>query len=235
MHGGCGAQRSSAQLRPLRCPEAAFLSVFNRHARGSAPPESGSSSGARPPGDCDSGERRSSRTYDGAPGLWQCTPTGSRSRLFFHGRATVVALLSVLNRRARGSAPPESAGLAGDQLPCTAPESSAPAAVVHQGGSSFCIQSPCPSHVNVEIVVMSDPTICSSTLVSWSRDTTLHLVIATNSTGTNSILSSRGPSQAKVGEAMNTNSPTDISCQLVFTIDWDLRVSIDLWIVFLGN
>ena len=56
------------------------------------------------------------------------------------------------------------------------------------------------------VMVMSDPTICSPALVSWSRDATLRLVIATNTTGTNSILSSRGPSQAKVGEAMNTNA-----------------------------
>ena len=67
------------------------------------------------------------------------------------------------------------------------------------------------SLVNVKIVVMSDPTICSLTLVSGSREATLHFVIATNSTGTNSMLSSHGLSQAKVGEAMNTNSPTDIS------------------------
>ena len=91
-----------------------------------------------------------------------------------------------------------------------APElSSSPA--VPRGGSSFCIQLPCPSLVNVEIVVMSDPTICSPTLVYWSKDATLRLVRATNSTGTNSIMSSHGPSQAKVGEAMNANSPTDVS------------------------
>ena len=41
-----------------------------------------------------------------------------------------------------------------------------------------CIQPPCPSRVNVEIVVMSDPTISSPTLVSWSRDAALRLVIA---------------------------------------------------------
>ena len=54
-------------------------------------------------------------------------------------------------------------------------------------------------------------TICSPTLVSWSRDATLRLVITTNTTGTSSILSSCGPSPAKVGGVMNTNSPTDVS------------------------
>ena len=74
-------------------------------------------------------------------------------------------------------------------------------------GSTFCIQSLCPSCVNVEIVVMSDPTTCSPSLLVKKL---LFLVIATNSTGTNSIPSSRGPSQTKVGGAMNTNSPPDL-------------------------
>ena len=39
------------------------------------------------------------------------------------------------------------------QPPCTSSGSSAPAALP-RGGSSFCFQSPCPGHVNVEIVVI---------------------------------------------------------------------------------
>ena len=71
---------------------------------------------------------------------------------------------------------------------------------------------PCPSRANVEIVVMSDPTISSSTLLSWPREATLicyrHKY---HRHELDSILSSRGPSQAKVGEAMNTNSPAKVS------------------------
>ena len=73
--------------------------------------------------------------------------------------------------------------------------------VVPRGGSSFSIQLPCSSRVNVEIVVMS---FLGQEMQRW-------FVIATNSTGTNSIPSSCGPSQATVGEAMNTDSPTDVS------------------------
>ena len=64
--------------------------------------------------------------------------------------------------------------------------------------------------VNVEIVVMSNPTI-SSQLFFLGQEMQRWLLIATNSTGTNPILSSRGPSQTRVGKAMNTNSPTDVS------------------------
>ena len=89
--------------------------------------------------------------------------------------------------------------------------SSALAVAWPRGGSSFWIQPPWPGRINVETVVMSDPTICSPTLVSWPRDATLRLVIVTNSTRTNSTLASRGESPAKVGGAMYTNSPTDLS------------------------
>ena len=77
--GRC-APRPVAQLRPPMCPEGALISVFNCSARGSAPPESASSAGEQPPGDCNSGAWRSSWTYDGAPGLWQCTPVDCQSR-----------------------------------------------------------------------------------------------------------------------------------------------------------
>ena len=85
---------------------------------------------------------------------------------------------------------------------------------VHCAQVFFLYSIAVPEPLNVEIVVMSDPTIFSLvsivSLVSWPRDTTL-FVIATNSIATNLVLSSNGPSQAKVGEAMNTNSPTDVS------------------------
>ena len=179
------------------------------------------------PWECTIGVRELGRSTAAGGPQQRCTVElpdiqwSSRTTAMHSWKLAVEGHLSLFNRCARGSAPPESVSSAGarpsgdrdrgDRLPCTSPGSSAPAAVVPRGGSSFCIQSPCQSRVNVEIVVMSDPTICSPTLVFWSRDTTLRLVIATNSTGTNSILSSRGPSQAKVGEAMNTNSPTDVS------------------------
>ena len=85
--------------------------------------------------------------------------------------------------------------------------SSSPAAAVPWGSSSFWIQSLCPGRGNVEIVVMSDPTISSSALLSWPRDATL--ICYRHKQHRNSTLASCGPAQAKVGGAMNTNAQTD--------------------------
>ena len=69
MHGGHGERQS---------PETAFLSVINRRARGNAPPESGSSARARPPGGRDRGYRLPC-TAPGSSALAAAVPWGSSS------------------------------------------------------------------------------------------------------------------------------------------------------------
>ena len=159
-----------------------------------------------------SGARQSSPTYDGATGLRRCTPAGLRSRCFFRDRAVVVALLSVFNHRTPESASSAGTRPPGDGRPCTAAGSSGRSG--HRGAPRrlfflYSIAVPKPGKYWNSGNVRSNHSFPISCFLVKRRN--VASCYSPNSTGTNSILSSRGPSQAKVGGSMKTNSPTDVS------------------------